>query len=109
MISTLAGLEDMFRHSGRDASQPRPDGFHFDPKRMAEGAEMFGIVTLGPAPLRGRSGAGIPSRYPTSTPRPRRRVWLDTQIDTSCRGQEPVSTADKGDDVRRVQREETSP
>jgi quercetin dioxygenase-like cupin family protein len=48
MINTPAGIEGMFRHSGRDRATPRPDGFEISPQRMAEGAEEFGQVILGP-------------------------------------------------------------
>ena len=48
MINTPAGIEGMFRHSGRDKSTPRPEGFEITPERMAEGADMYGQVILGP-------------------------------------------------------------
>lgn len=48
MINTPAGIEGMFRYSGRDKSTPRPDDFEISPARMAEGADKFGQVILGP-------------------------------------------------------------
>jgi quercetin dioxygenase-like cupin family protein len=48
MINTPAGIEGMFRYSGRDRATPRPDGFEISPKSMAEGAEKFGQVIVGP-------------------------------------------------------------
>jgi quercetin dioxygenase-like cupin family protein len=48
MINTPAGIEGMFRYSGRDRSTPRPDDFEISAQRMAEGAEEYGQVVLGP-------------------------------------------------------------
>ncbi|MCV7228517.1 cupin domain-containing protein [Mycolicibacterium komossense] len=48
MINTPAGIEGMFRYSGRDRSTPRPDGFQISPERMAQGAKDYGQVILGP-------------------------------------------------------------
>jgi mannose-6-phosphate isomerase-like protein (cupin superfamily) len=48
MINTPAGIEGMFRYSGRDKSTPRPDGFQISPDRMAEGAKEYGQIVLGP-------------------------------------------------------------
>jgi len=48
MINTPAGIEGMFRYAGRDRSEPRPEGFQISPQRMAEAAEKFGQVVLGP-------------------------------------------------------------
>src|SRR6202012_1002402 len=48
MINTPAGIEGMFRYTGRDKSTPRPDGFEITPERMAEGADKFGQIILGP-------------------------------------------------------------
>lgn len=48
MINTPAGIEGMFRYSGRDRSTPRPDGFEISPERMAQGAKDYGQVILGP-------------------------------------------------------------
>ena len=46
--NTPAGIEGMFRHSGRDLATPRPDDFEITPAKMAEGAREFGQVILGP-------------------------------------------------------------
>ena len=48
MINTPAGIEGMFRHSGRDRATPRPDDFEITPSKMAEGAREFGQIILGP-------------------------------------------------------------
>jgi quercetin dioxygenase-like cupin family protein len=48
MINTPAGIEGMFRYAGRDMSQPRPEGFQLSPERMAEAADKFGQIILGP-------------------------------------------------------------
>ena len=48
MICTPAGIEGMFRHAGRDRATPRPDGFEIRPDRMAQAADMFGNVIVGP-------------------------------------------------------------
>ena len=48
MINTPAGIEGMFRETGRDKSTPRPEGFEISPARMAEGADKFGQIILGP-------------------------------------------------------------
>jgi uncharacterized cupin superfamily protein len=48
MINTPAGIEGMFRYAGRDRATPRPEGFEISPARMAEGADKFGQVILGP-------------------------------------------------------------
>ena len=48
MINTPAGIEGMFRHSGRDRATPRPDGFEISPQKMAEGAKEYGQVIVGP-------------------------------------------------------------
>jgi quercetin dioxygenase-like cupin family protein len=48
MINTPAGIEGMFRYSGRDRATPRPAGFTISPQRMAEGAKEHGQVILGP-------------------------------------------------------------
>ena len=48
MICTPAGIEGMFRHAGRDLSAPRPDGFEISREVMAEAADMYGQVILGP-------------------------------------------------------------
>jgi quercetin dioxygenase-like cupin family protein len=48
MINTPAGIEGMFRYAGRDKATARPAGFEISPARMAEGADKFGQVILGP-------------------------------------------------------------
>jgi len=48
MINTPAGIEGMFRYAGRDKAMPRPDGFEISSARMAEGADKYGQVILGP-------------------------------------------------------------
>lgn len=48
MINTPAGIEGMFRYSGRDRATPRPAGFEISGDRMAEGAKEFGQIILGP-------------------------------------------------------------
>jgi len=58
MINTPAGIEGMFRCAGRDRATPRPEGFEISPALMAEGADMFGQVILGPP----RQGAPAPGR-----------------------------------------------
>ncbi|MGA4844057.1 cupin domain-containing protein [Streptomyces sp. G45] len=48
MICTPAGIEGMFRHAGRDRSEPRPVGFAIDPDLLAEAADRYGQVVVGP-------------------------------------------------------------
>lgn len=48
MINTPAGIEGMFRYAGRDKATPRSPGFAIDPKRMADGAEAYGNIIVGP-------------------------------------------------------------
>jgi quercetin dioxygenase-like cupin family protein len=48
MINTPAGIEGMFRYSGRDRATPRPEDFAIDAARMEQGAKEFGQVILGP-------------------------------------------------------------
>ena len=48
MINTPAGIEGMFRMAGRDKSRPRPDGYQMSPDVMAEAAEKYGNVVVGP-------------------------------------------------------------
>jgi hypothetical protein len=48
MINTPAGIEGMFRMTGRDKSSPRPDGYQMSPEVMAEAAEKYGNVVVGP-------------------------------------------------------------
>jgi hypothetical protein len=38
----------MFRHAGRDLTTPRPEGFQISPQRMAEAADTYGQIVLGP-------------------------------------------------------------
>jgi hypothetical protein len=47
-INTPAGIEGMFRHSGRDKATPRPEGLENPQASPAEGAEQFGQIILGP-------------------------------------------------------------
>jgi quercetin dioxygenase-like cupin family protein len=46
MINTPAGIEGMFRASGRDKSTPRPPGFEITPNPAI--AEQYGNVIVGP-------------------------------------------------------------
>ncbi|MHA6765465.1 cupin domain-containing protein [Streptacidiphilus sp. PAMC 29251] len=48
MICTPGGIEGMFRHSGHDLSTPRPEGFQISPEQLAEGADLYGQIILGP-------------------------------------------------------------
>ncbi|MGV9453107.1 cupin domain-containing protein [Streptomyces sp. NPDC003635] len=48
MIATPGGIEGMFRHAGRDLTTPRPDGFTIPKALLAEAAELYGGVILGP-------------------------------------------------------------
>ncbi|GAA1880019.1 cupin domain-containing protein [Streptantibioticus ferralitis] len=48
MICTPGGIEGMFRHAGRDLSTARPEGFEISKDRMAEAADMYGQIILGP-------------------------------------------------------------
>jgi quercetin dioxygenase-like cupin family protein len=48
MITTPAGIEEMFRYAGRDVRTPRPDGFEISRERLAEAAELAGSVIVGP-------------------------------------------------------------
>jgi quercetin dioxygenase-like cupin family protein len=48
MICTPGGIEGMFRHAGRDMSTARPEGFEISKDRMAEAADMYGQIILGP-------------------------------------------------------------
>ncbi|MDT5119968.1 MAG: hypothetical protein QOE30_5707 [Mycobacterium sp.] len=48
MINTPAGIEGMFRYSGRDRATPRPDDFEISSQRMAAGAKEYGQVIIGP-------------------------------------------------------------
>ncbi len=46
MINTPAGIEGMFRATGRDKSTPRPEGFTVTPDPAI--SEQYGNVVLGP-------------------------------------------------------------
>ncbi|MET7349223.1 cupin domain-containing protein [Streptomyces mirabilis] len=48
MICTPGGIEGMFRHAGRDLATPRPEGFRIEPELLAEAADKYGQVVLGP-------------------------------------------------------------
>jgi quercetin dioxygenase-like cupin family protein len=48
MICTPGGIEGMFRHAGRDMSTPRPDGYEISKALMAEAADQYGQVIVGP-------------------------------------------------------------
>lgn len=48
VIATPGGLEQMFRHAGRDITTPRPDGFEISPQLLAEAAELAGNLVIGP-------------------------------------------------------------
>jgi hypothetical protein len=46
MINTPAGIEGMFRETGRDKSTPRPPGFQVRPN--SEIADKYGNIIIGP-------------------------------------------------------------
>lgn len=46
MINTPAGIEEMFRETGRDMSTPRPEGFQIKPDPAL--AAKYGNVIVGP-------------------------------------------------------------
>ncbi len=46
MLNTPAGIEGMFRATGRDKATPRPSGFEVKPNPAV--AEQYGNVVLGP-------------------------------------------------------------
>lgn len=48
MICTPGGIEGMFRHAGRDLSTPRPEGFEISTDLMAEAADLYGQIIVGP-------------------------------------------------------------
>ncbi|MFJ1709136.1 cupin domain-containing protein [Kitasatospora sp. NPDC088346] len=48
LITTPGGIEEMFRHAGRDITTPRPDGFEISKDRLAEAAALRGNVIVGP-------------------------------------------------------------
>ncbi|WP_329456085.1 cupin domain-containing protein [Streptomyces sp. NBC_01497] len=48
MIATPGGIEGMFRHAGRDLDSPRPEGFRISPESLAEAADAYGQIVVGP-------------------------------------------------------------
>ncbi|MFD3590925.1 cupin domain-containing protein [Streptomyces sp. NPDC058683] len=48
MITTPGGIEGMFQQAGRDVATPRPKDFAITPERLAEAAEKYGQIVLGP-------------------------------------------------------------
>ncbi|MFI8461841.1 cupin domain-containing protein [Kitasatospora sp. NPDC085464] len=48
LITTPGGIEEMFRHAGRDITTPRPEGFELSKDRLREAASLHGNVILGP-------------------------------------------------------------
>ncbi|MEU3921838.1 cupin domain-containing protein [Streptomyces sp. NPDC029004] len=48
LIATPAGIEEMFRHAGRDVTTPRPDGFEITKDKLAEAAALRGNRIIGP-------------------------------------------------------------
>ena len=46
MLNTPAGVEGMFRETGRDMSTPRPEGFKVEPDPQI--SEKYGNVVVGP-------------------------------------------------------------
>lgn len=48
LIVTPAGIEEMFRHAGRDVTTPRPDGFEITKAKLAEAAALRGTRIIGP-------------------------------------------------------------
>ncbi|MFG3021917.1 cupin domain-containing protein [Streptomyces sp. NPDC048254] len=48
MICTPGGIEGMFRHAGRDMSTARPEGFEISKDLMAEAADLYGQIIVGP-------------------------------------------------------------
>jgi quercetin dioxygenase-like cupin family protein len=48
MICTPGGIEGMFRHAGRDLRTPRPEGFRISPELLAEAADAYGQIVVGP-------------------------------------------------------------
>lgn len=48
LIATPGGLEEMFRHAGRDITTPRPDDFEITTEQLAEAAALRGNVIVGP-------------------------------------------------------------
>ncbi|MER7180251.1 cupin domain-containing protein [Streptomyces hyaluromycini] len=48
MITTPGGIEGMFQQAGHDVATPRPKDFAITPERLAEAAEKYGQILLGP-------------------------------------------------------------
>ncbi|MCT2590950.1 cupin domain-containing protein [Streptomyces sp. N2-109] len=48
MIATPSGIEGMFRMAGRDVSTPRPEGFEIAPELLAQAADAYGQIVVGP-------------------------------------------------------------
>lgn len=48
LIATPAGMEEMFRHAGRDVTTPRPADFEITQDKLAEAAGLVGNVVVGP-------------------------------------------------------------
>jgi quercetin dioxygenase-like cupin family protein len=48
MICTPGGIEGMFRHAGRDLATPRPEDFQIPLDRLAEAADLYGQIIVGP-------------------------------------------------------------
>ena len=48
MIATPGGIEGMFRHAGRDFRTPRSEGFEIQKSLLAQAAELYGNVIVGP-------------------------------------------------------------
>lgn len=48
LIATPAGMEEMFRHAGRDVTTPRPADFEITQDKLAEAAGLIGNVVVGP-------------------------------------------------------------
>ena len=48
MITTPSGIEGMFRHAGRDVTTDRPEGFEISSDVLAEAADLYGQVIVGP-------------------------------------------------------------
>jgi quercetin dioxygenase-like cupin family protein len=48
MICTPGGIEGMFRQAGRDLRTPRPEDFRISPELLAEAADAYGQIVVGP-------------------------------------------------------------
>jgi quercetin dioxygenase-like cupin family protein len=48
LIATPGGIEGMFRHAGRDLRTPRSEGFEIPKSLLAQAAELYGNVIVGP-------------------------------------------------------------